>query len=405
MEKKHKAYFKLNLMSLFFAGVSFISVTLAWFAYSGLATSSTEINVKAWHIEFSNNDDLVSSSIVISLDDISPGMETVSEIIKIKNLGDSAATLSYKIKSVRILDDEIEVDGEEGYVEDVLAHEYPFHINMGLIDSYVNANDGISEFQVSVSWPLDSDNDSVDSEWGNKAYEFNASEKAKLDKDSSYQVRSSIKIEISLEAAQYIDDSSASDPNYRLGDIVLYNFEANEKCSEISSSCIKTYVIDKDSKLSDTSVTLLPDLYGDYVTVTASEYDSALSELTSSWSVTSRGLKAEDILTIISKDVINSILVKPNLSDEIIGYLDYGNRMDDYLEKTISYKGYYKFLNDGFGYFTTNKCYWLDTEYDDDYQFALQKVDDEYSKVYNEEKSATCSVVPVVIVSKAKLDS
>ena len=48
MKRKHKLYLKLNLMSLFFIGVSFISVTLAWFAYSGLTSVKTEIGVKAY---------------------------------------------------------------------------------------------------------------------------------------------------------------------------------------------------------------------------------------------------------------------------------------------------------------------------------------------------------------------
>ena len=54
MEKRHKVYLKLNLMSIFFIVVSFISVTLAWFAYSGLASVATEVNVKAWYITPNN---------------------------------------------------------------------------------------------------------------------------------------------------------------------------------------------------------------------------------------------------------------------------------------------------------------------------------------------------------------
>lgn len=404
MEKKHKTYMKLNLMSLFFAGVSFISMTLAWFAYSGMATTSTEINVKAWHIEFANNNRAVSNNIVVSLSDISPGMQTVSEKVKIKNMGDSDATISYEIVSARILDETIDLSSEDGEVEDSLSHDYPFHINMSLSDNYANANDGISEFEVSVSWPLDSDNDDLDSEWGNKAYQFNANEKAKYDKDNSYQIRSTIAVEISLKAEQYVGDYSSSDPNYNLGDIVLYDLENNQKCSEVSSTCIKTFVIDKDNKMSDSSVHLLPDLYNDYITSSASNYDANLSSLTSTWSVTARGLRAEDILTIISKDVINTILVRPNISNEIVGYLDFDNRMEEHLKKTVSYNGYYRFINENFPYFVSSKCYWLDTDYDSSYQFALVKVDDTYSKIYNESKTSTCSIVPVVEVSKSKLN-
>ena len=37
MDRKYKAYLKLNVMSLFLIAISSISVTLAWFAYSGFA--------------------------------------------------------------------------------------------------------------------------------------------------------------------------------------------------------------------------------------------------------------------------------------------------------------------------------------------------------------------------------
>ena len=36
--------------------ISSISVTLAWFAYSGLAKVTTEIDIKSWLIEFEKNE-------------------------------------------------------------------------------------------------------------------------------------------------------------------------------------------------------------------------------------------------------------------------------------------------------------------------------------------------------------
>ena len=82
MKKKH---LKLNIMSLFFVAVSLLSITLAWFAYSGIANTATEVDVKAWYIEFSKNNETVSNEVVLSLNDIYPGMETVTEKIDVKN--------------------------------------------------------------------------------------------------------------------------------------------------------------------------------------------------------------------------------------------------------------------------------------------------------------------------------
>ena len=66
MNRKYKTYLKLNVMSLFFIAISSISVTLAWFAYTGIANVATEIDVKSWLIEFQKNEQTVSNNIVIS---------------------------------------------------------------------------------------------------------------------------------------------------------------------------------------------------------------------------------------------------------------------------------------------------------------------------------------------------
>ena len=109
MKDKLKVYVKLNLLSIFFIAISFISITLAWFAYSGLATGSMEMGVKAWNLEFQKNSTAISNDIVISLSDDYPGMETVYEKVDIKNFGDSDAQINYSITSARILDDEYKV--------------------------------------------------------------------------------------------------------------------------------------------------------------------------------------------------------------------------------------------------------------------------------------------------------
>ena len=70
MKRKHKIFLKANIMSLFFIAVSFISGTLAWFAYTGLSDVATEIDIRAWNIEL--NDGKTSNDIKIALPEISP---------------------------------------------------------------------------------------------------------------------------------------------------------------------------------------------------------------------------------------------------------------------------------------------------------------------------------------------
>ena len=122
MKRRHKVYLKLNLLSLFCIGVSFISITLAWFAYSGISTVKTEVDVKAWNIEFMKDSEVVTNEIVIDVNDISPGMDPIVEKVSIHNRGDSNAMLSYQVASARVLNTNLENE-EEGYLVDLLSHD------------------------------------------------------------------------------------------------------------------------------------------------------------------------------------------------------------------------------------------------------------------------------------------
>ena len=404
MKIKHK-HLKLNILSLFFVAVSLLSITLAWFAYSGLANTATEMDVKAWYIEFEKDSKPVSNEIVLSLNDVYPGMEQVVEKVNINNLGDTDAKISYSIDSARVLDDELKTEGASTLqVEDELSHNYPFNVNISLNKDFVKSKDDTSEFNVSVSGPLDSENDSLDSEWGSYAYDFQKEEEAKKVQDPNYEMRTSLKIVISLKAEQYVLSNDEVDTDYNFGKLILYDVEKNKVCSELSSTCLKTYVIDKSNKIGDVNVTLLPDLFGTYASGTYNDYNRLLSNVSSNWNVSTRALKLEDILNIVSNNIESSYLVRDNLSDVIIGKLDYNDRFNAIVNKAINSNGYFKFSNQAFPYFTTSKCYWINNEYNTDKAFALVKMDENNSKIYGEVKTNECSVVPVLEVAKANLD-
>lgn len=406
MKKKYKIYLKVNIMSLIFLAVSFISVTLAWFAYSGLAKVSTEVNIKAWLIELEKNGKSVSNDIVISLSEIYPGMENITEIIDIKNMGDSDAQLSYSIISARILNEydyEIDETTTSEYVEDMLAHEFPFHINMNLSKNYILSHGEQSSFEVSVSWPLDSDHDALDSTWGQKAYQFNTNEEVQKSLDENYQIKPSIQIKISVTAEQYIESENSSDVDYDLGDTILFDVLDNKVCTEISSTCLETYVIDVNNKLGEDTVTLLPNPNISYLSGVYSDYDLLLTSITNDWTVSTRALAVGDILKVTSKDIVNSLLIRDGLSDSIIGNLTYNNRLDTELSKAISYNGYYRYINSKFNYLLSDNCYWTTSEYDVNNAFAIGKINETNSKIYNELKSNDCKVIPVIIANKENL--
>lgn len=409
MKRRHKLYLKLNLMSIVFLIVSLISVTLAWFAYSGLAEVETEIDVKAWNIEIEKDGQKVSNDIVISLDDIYPGMDTVSELVNIKNLGDSDAQISYEIKSVRILGDEEDkfiIDGQtikSEYVEDLLSHEYPFHININLSKKYAISKTGQSTFNVSVSWPLDSDNDELDSLWGKSAYDFEEYQSSMKLEDESYQTKPSIQIVISVTAEQYIASDTSSDPNYNLGDEVLFDVVNNERCTTVSATCLKTHIIDINNTLGDTIVNLIPDFSTELPVGDYNSYSDLYSSYTTSWTVNKRPLIINDILNIVSGDVVNTRLVRTDISDLIVGNLNYNNRFDTEINRIKNYNGYINFLNQRFSYFISSNCYWVNSDYDEYSAFAIKAIDEMNSNIYKEGKNSSCRIVPVLIVNKTDL--
>lgn len=390
MKKKYKKYLKLNLVSIFFIIVSSISVTLAWFAYSGLVDVKTEIGVKAWSIKLEKDGGEISNNVVISLSDIYPGMDPISETVNITNEGDADAIIRYEIKSARILGDPIhnyvvdELNTSE-YVEDILSHNYPFHININLSKNYAVKQGGGSAFKVSISWPLDSGDDELDSYWGNEAYLFQENENTLHNRDNTYNIRPSIQIEISVKAEQDMHTDNSSDYNYDLGKTLLFNPVNNEICTELGEDCITTHIIDVNNKIGNTTVTLLPSLSNIYTT--------------DNWTSVTESLTVEDLLKVISTDITDSYFDTTLISDSIIGNLNYQNRMSSEITNTINKNGYYTFLNSKFEFLSSSNCYRLSSETSFDSTFVLERMDATKSKI-SPVNTTSCNVVPKIIYTK-----
>ncbi len=409
MKNKYKVYWRINLLSLFFIILSFISVTLAWFAYSGLSNVSTEIGVKAWYITLEKDGEMISNDIVISSSEIYPGMETLTETVKIQNLGDSDANIRYSILSARILDqpeNNFVVNDKtvtSDYVEDQLSHSYPFKVNINLSKGYVLAKGDESFFEVSISWPLDSGDDGLDSYWGSEAFKFQQSETNRKSANPEYQKKQPIQIVISVIAEQDVGDENSNDPNFNLGDQILFDVINNKSCKELSETCISTYVIDSNNKIANNKVTLLPTPRKTYLSGIYSNYNSLLKGVTSDWNVETRALYIEDILNVISTDIFNSKLLSDEITGVVIGDLKYPNRIQTEIEKVKSTNGYYNFRNEKFQYISTANCYWINSRYNSSKSFAIKRVNEEISKVYGLDNNSTCNVVPVITVDKNKI--
>ena len=202
---------------------------------------------------------------------------------------------------------------------------------------------------------------------------------------------------------QYVDGDNEDDINFEPGSMVLFDIIMNKKCTTLSNNCLKTYVIDSNNKVSDTKVSLMLDTYNEYKLTTYSNYITDFNNLTKNWNVPVRTLKVEDLLPIISNDVTKSFLVRPNLSDMIIGNMNKESRVTEMINTAKNYNGYFKFDSAIFNYLSSSICYFVENEYDSNNAFAVKRIDENTSYIYNELKTNTCNIVPVIEVDKVLL--
>lgn len=104
-------------------------------------------------------------------------MDPYTQEITARNLGEKQARVTYLIKEVTILGTTYSCDDGVTTHEDLLelieSDRYPFHITI-LIDGegIIEAGTGVSNIIISLTWPFEQNNDELDTEWGELAYEY-----------------------------------------------------------------------------------------------------------------------------------------------------------------------------------------------------------------------------------------
>ena len=99
-------------------------------------------------------------------------------------------------------------------------------------------------------------------------------------------------------------------------------------------------------------------------------------------------------------------MVRPDISDLIIGNLKYENRVGSIIElaKDENKPGYFKFSNK-YTYLNSDSCYWVKNEYNSSSGFAVVTDNtNEITKLYSEQKNTNCKVIPVIIAEKVNLN-
>lgn len=162
---------KLRTLILLIILLSFNSY--AWFIYATKVSGGLTAHITSWNIKFKAGEQEITTEVVFEVDKIYPGMEPQSKTLTAYNSGEMKALLSYRIREIRILQETYTVD--ENLTQEQLIEQlqgYPFKLSFSIDNTNLNAENGSSKFVISLSWEFESGNDALDTQWGEKAYEY-----------------------------------------------------------------------------------------------------------------------------------------------------------------------------------------------------------------------------------------
>ncbi len=173
-DKLKKIIKQITIKRLIILILLLIVNSYAWFLFSTKVSTSLETRVIAWKIQF-DADNLSDDNIIeVEVEKIYPGMEDYTQDVQVYNLGDIDATLTYEIISVTVFGDTYTVGDNitKSELSEKMENEFPFTITIEKTEENLVAESGEGTFTITFSWEFESGNDELDTEWGEKAYEF-----------------------------------------------------------------------------------------------------------------------------------------------------------------------------------------------------------------------------------------
>lgn len=182
LEKLKKVKPTRLIILLFFV----ISNTFAWFIYATKVDTDVTVHVRSWNVVFQAGENEVTDTVNLNVDSIYPGMTDYLYEITAYNHSEVNASLSYVLLEANILGQEyVTVDGRiergeaavatdisSGSLESILANNYPFTITLGTTNSTIQLGTGSEQFQFSVVWPYEQNDDATDTYWGIRAADY-----------------------------------------------------------------------------------------------------------------------------------------------------------------------------------------------------------------------------------------
>ena len=142
----------------------------------------------------------------------------------------------------------------------------------------------------------------------------------------------------------------------------------------------------------------MADLNTNLAETTYSNLNATYNNLNSTWKSNNSILDTKSLLKLISTDINNSYIKRPNISDKIIGKVLTDNRANSIINYVKKENYHFKFNSDNYPYLKTSNCIWTIDEYNSNESFALSN-----NKLGNMNKNEVCKVIPVAKVLKSKL--
>lgn len=172
IKKIKKIFKKIRFKTLFLLAITLASNSFAWFIYTTEVSSNITTKVREWKVTFDADGENIEKEITINIDSLYPGMEDYSETLTASNSGESRATIIYELKEATVLgDDLMTLNLENNALIEYLKTAFPFKIDISSSNDVIDI--GASEsITIRVYWPYESGNDELDTQWGNRAYDY-----------------------------------------------------------------------------------------------------------------------------------------------------------------------------------------------------------------------------------------
>lgn len=171
-KKIKKIFKKIRLKTLFLLAITLASNSFAWFIYTTEVSSNITTKVREWKVTFDAQGQNIEKEIIINVDSLYPGMEEYTETLTASNSGESRAKITYELKEATVLGDNLmNLNLENTSLIDYLKTAFPFKIDISASNNIIDIG-GSESVTIRVYWPYESGNDELDTQWGNRAYDY-----------------------------------------------------------------------------------------------------------------------------------------------------------------------------------------------------------------------------------------